>query len=321
MNLVKVIGVEKMSSELNTEIENDEDTNDIEIMEFTISNNIFGIKVSSVKEIMMDNKVKPIPHAHPCVEGVFKPRDVLLTVINLAHYLDLSNDSENQRSLFIITSFEDVHVAFRVDAVVGIKHVSKENIDKPDKTIYGGQDGIALGIAKCDDHLITVLNFEKIISNLSIESLIQTSNISGMGSRSKNNIPIVVVQNSVSLSKMILQYLELAGFTNVKQFDDGENAWQYLNNLDMDKDILESVACVITDIEMPKMDGHKLTKAIKSNDNFKQIPIIIFSSLISKEMEVKGREAGADAQISKPDISKLISILDDLLGVNNNDEE
>ncbi|MFZ2537497.1 MAG: chemotaxis protein [Oscillospiraceae bacterium] len=306
-----------MSSTTDKGILLDAGTNEIEIMEFTICNNTFGINVAKVKEILMDSEIKSMPHSHPSVEGVFKSRDVLLTVINLPHYLGLNSDDAKARSLFIVTSFNKMSVAFRVDSVVGINRISWENIEKPDRTIYGGSEGVATGIANYDDRLITILDFEKIISDISPESGIQVSSITKMGARNENNIPIVVVEDSTLLAKMILECLHLAGFTNIIQFNNGEEAWDYLGGLRQQKNITDSVACVITDIEMPRMDGHRLTKLIKSDKEFKVIPVIIFSSLINDEMRRKGEHLGADAQLSKPDIGKLVSVLDQVIETGN----
>ncbi len=302
-----------MSSGIDTGILLDAGTNEIEIMEFTIHNDTFGINVAKVKEILMDSEIKAMPHSHPSVEGVFKSRDVLLTVINLPHYLGLNSDEEKERSLFIVTSFNKMSVAFRVDAVVGINRISWKNIEKPDKTIYGGSEGVTTGIANFEDRLITILDFEKIVSDISPENGIQVSSITKMGKRSQNNIPIIVVEDSTLLAKMILECLNLAGFTNIIQFNNGEEAWDYLNGFRQQKNITDAVACIITDIEMPKMDGHRLTKLIKSDNEFNVIPVIIFSSLINNEMRKKGEHLGADAQLSKPDIGNLVSVLDGLI--------
>ena len=70
---------------------------------------------------------------------------------------------------------------------------------------------------------------------------------------------------------------------------------------------------IITDIEMPQMDGHRLTKLVKDNERFKKIPLIIFSSLISDEMRIKGRQLGADEQLTKPEIGHLVDVMDHLL--------
>lgn len=291
----------------------DSGTNEIEIMEFTIGGDTFGINVAKVKEIMRNSTVKMMPHAHFAVEGVFKPRDILLTVINLPKYLGFDDTVDKSKSLFIVTSFNHMNVAFRVDTVVGINRISWQDIEKPDRTIYGGSEGVATGIAHCKDHLITILDFEKIVADISPETSIQVSDVTRMGERVEDNHPIVIAEDSMLLAKMILECLHQAGFTNVKKFDNGEDAWKYLNGLPKDQNLLDMVSCVITDIEMPQMDGHRLTKLIKSNDFLKAVPVIIFSSLIDEQMYKKGQELGANAQLSKPDISQLVQILDGLV--------
>jgi two-component system chemotaxis response regulator CheV len=70
---------------------------------------------------------------------------------------------------------------------------------------------------------------------------------------------------------------------------------------------------IITDIEMPQMDGHRLTKLVKDDPDLKHIPLIIFSSLITEEMRIKGKQLGADEQMSKPEIGHLVDVIDRLL--------
>ena len=79
----------------------------------------------------------------------------------------------------------------------------------------------------------------------------------------------------------------------------------------------DKVHCVITDIEMPQMDGHRLTKLIKSDDKLKHLPVIIFSSLVNEEMRRKGESLGADAQLTKPEIGSLVDAIDELLAKRN----
>ena len=101
---------------------------------------------------------------------------------------------------------------------------------------------------------------------------------------------------------------------NIEKFDNGQEAWDYLSNIaEHAEDISKEVALLITDIEMPEMDGHRLTKLVKSNSRLKDIPVIIFSSLITPEMELKGKEVGADEQLTKPEIGHLVSVMDHLL--------
>lgn len=289
-------------------------TNEIEIMEFTIGNEVFGINVAKVTEIMIPSEVKPMQHSHPCVEGVFKPRDTVITVVNLPKYLGLSVP-EDDRTLLIITNFNKMHVAFRVQRVVGIARISWQAIQKPDKIIYGGSDGVATGLAEYDDRLITILDFEKIVAEISPETSIQESEIDALGERNISEAPIVLAEDSVLLSKMIVDCLHKAGYKNVTKFDNGQEAWDYLSAIKNDADFSSKVRCIITDIEMPKMDGHRLTKLVKDDPVLKKTPLIIFSSLINEEMYLKGKSLGADEQLSKPEIGHLVDVIDHLLSI------
>ena len=79
----------------------------------------------------------------------------------------------------------------------------------------------------------------------------------------------------------------------------------------------EQVDLILLDVEMPIMDGHRLTKLVKSDRKLQGIPLIIFSSLITEEMRRKGKELGADEQMSKPEIGHLVKVIDHLLGQGN----
>lgn len=116
------------------------------------------------------------------------------------------------------------------------------------------------------------------------------------------------------LGKMIQEALKRAGYTNVRMYPNGSELWQTLEGYDEER-VDQEVSLIITDLEMPQMDGHRLTKLIKSSKTFQHIPVVIFSSLITDEMRIKGREVGADEQLSKPEIGHLIGVLDKLLGI------
>ena len=298
----------------NTEILLESGTNEIEIMEFMIYGELYGINVAKVKEIMMSDKVKPMPHAHSSVEGIFKPRDTMLTVVDLPFYLTGQQTERQPRDLFVITNFNKMNIAFRVQSVVGIQRISWNDIQKPDKTLNKGEEGVATGIAQCGGELVTILDFEKIVAEIAPETSIQIDEIDALGERQKNYARIICVEDSILLAKLIERALRQAGYVNLVQFNNGQEAWNYLHAIkDSDPDELrEQAALIITDIEMPKMDGHRLTKLVKSDSNLKQIPLIIFSSLISPEMQIKGREIGADEQLSKPEIGHLVTVMDEL---------
>lgn len=104
-----------------------------------------------------------------------------------------------------------------------------------------------------------------------------------------------------------------AGYKNITDFNNGKEAWEYLCSIKDSPDFDQLASLLITDIEMPEMDGHRLTKLVKDDPKMKRIPIIIFSSLINREMQIKGKKLGADEQLSKPEIGHLVEVMDSLL--------
>lgn len=296
-----------------TEILLESGTNEIEIMQFTIYGELYGINVAKVREIMMADHVKPVPHSHEAVEGIFKPRDILLTVIDLPKYLTGRDGEKNPRDLFIITNFNKTHIAFRVHSVVGISRISWKDIQKPDKTITYGEEGVATGIAQCDDKLVTILDFEKIVVDIAPETGIQMSEINALGKRDRSQSRIVLAEDSILLTRMIKEALVKAGYEDIVSFNNGQEAWDYLQSIRDDEDFDKKVSLIITDIEMPEMDGHRLTKLVKEDPIMKAVPLIIFSSLINPEMMIKGKALGADEQLSKPEIGHLVEVMDTLL--------
>lgn len=304
-----------MKMDKQTEILLESGTNELEIMEFTISNQLFGINVAKVTEIMQSSPVKPMQNAHADIEGIYKPRDKVITVIDLAKYLGLPPSEDNSRDIFIVTNFNQLQFAFHVHTVVGIDRISWTMIQKPDKIIYGGDEGVATGIAEFEGRLISILDFEKIIAEISPETSIQVSDVDGLSERDRTSLPILVAEDSMLLSKLINESLHKAGYINTIKADNGQEAWDFLHEAKNSGDpIREHVACIVTDIEMPQMDGHRLTKLIKTDSVLKDIPVIIFSSLIDEAMREKGVQLGADEQLSKPEIGNLVSVIDRLTG-------
>ena len=204
-------------------------------------------------------------------------------------------------------------IAFRVHSVVGISRISWRDIQKPDNAVSGGADGVATGIAQCNGDLVTILDFEKIVAEIAPETSIQLSEIDQLGPRERSSQPVYIAEDSLLLSRMIQEALGKAGYTNLHMFPNGQELWDTLTDMKTQGTAPNEVALVITDIEMPQMDGHRLTKLIKSDRVLCKIPVILFSSLISEEMRVKGKQVGADEQLSKPEIGHLVAVMDQLL--------
>ena len=289
-------------------------TNELEVLEFIIWTNHYGINVAKVREIVPYEKITPVPNAHEYVEGIFMPRDTMISVVNLAKVTGNYNCCHSDSDMLIITNFNKLHIGFHVEQVAGIHRVSWEHIIVPDATINSVDHGITTGVIKMDDRIIIILDFEKIISDISPETGLKVKEIEALGERERNDYPIYIAEDSALLAQLIHDSLYKAGYVNIDISNNGQACYDKLvalKNQYGDK-ITDHVKCVITDIEMPLMDGHRLTKLIKSDDILKNIPVAIFSSLITEEMERKGRELGADIQMSKPEIGQLVSELDKL---------
>ena len=279
-----------------------------------MAGNSYGINVAKIKEIIIYQPVTPVPNAHPSIEGIFMPRDVMITAIDLKNCLGRGESKPS--GLFIITNFNKLNIAFHVENVLGIHRVSWRDIIKPDVTISTTEESVSTGIIKKDGKLIIILDFEKIVSDINPETGLKLSDIVELGERKRSNVPILIAEDSPLLNKLIVDSLKKAGYTNLIHTENGQQAYDVINQCKADGTLREHVGIIVTDIEMPEMDGHRLTKLVKSDETTSHIPIIIFSSLVNEEMKKKGSALGADAQLSKPEIGNLVRIVDQLVEEN-----
>ncbi len=299
---------------MDTKILLENGTNELEVLEFKLDGNAYGINVAKIKEIINYQEVTPVPNAHPSVEGIFMPRDVMITAIDLKNCLQRGVSEPG--GLFIVTNFNKLDIAFHVDSVVGIHRVSWREIIKPGTTISTSEDGVSTGIIKFDDRLIIILDFEKSVTDINPETGLKVADIEELGERHRIDVPILIAEDSPLLNKLIVDSLHKAGYVNLIHTENGQQAYDVIQECKKEGTLREHVQCIITDIEMPIMDGHRLTKLVKSDDETKNIPIVIFSSLVNDDMKRKGEALGANAQLSKPEIGNLVRVVDELVLAN-----
>lgn len=285
-------------------------TNELEVLEFMVGSQSFGINIAKVNEIMNYQPMIPVPDSPPEFEGVFTPRDTVISVIDLHKVLN-KESPDPDHDLLIICHFNQMDVGFHVSSVKGIQRISWEDIEKPPRISGDGSHNIATGIAKLSDRIILILDFEKIVSDINRSAVIDPSGIMENGA-DKSDKHIVIAEDSPFLNTLIQNTLADAGYKNVVSFDNGKDAWDYISgHKQLGGNILDQISCLISDIEMPKMDGHHLTKLIKDDDVLNAIPVFLFSSLINEQMRIKGESVGADAQFSKPQIGNLINYINE----------
>ncbi|MGG1290530.1 chemotaxis protein [Bacillus smithii] len=297
----------------NTTVLLESGTNELEIVEFEVNGNKYGINVIKVREIILPVPVTFIPHSHPHVEGIIELRGEILPVIDMMSVLGFENSQPKENDKFIVTEFNRQKAVFRVNNVSKIHRISWQSIEKPSE-IYQGKSSEIIGVIKMNGEMLLLLDFEKIMVDINPTSGIQVEQVKKLGKRERSNKKIIVVEDSLLLRKLLEETLGEAGYVNVDFFENGQEALSYLESLIKDEsDIAEKVQLVITDIEMPQMDGHHLTKRIKDNPSLKKLPVIIFSSLITNELRHKGEMVGADEQVSKPEINELIKKIDEYI--------
>lgn len=288
-------------------------TNELEIVEFEVANNKFGINVIKVKEIIQPIPVTFIPHVHPHVEGIIQLRGEVLPVVDMLKVLGIPTENRNPQQKYIVAEFNKQRVVFHVDNVTQIHRISWDQIEKPSDMYQGGSSQV-IGVIKSQEEMILLLDFERIMVDINPESSISVDAVKKLGKRERTEKKVIIAEDSPLLRKLLFDTMNEAGYVNTEFFENGRDAYEYLEALaKADKSIENHVQLVVTDIEMPQMDGHHLTKKIKSHPDLKKLPVIIFSSLITDDLRHKGEQVGAEEQISKPEIAELILRMDKLI--------
>lgn len=285
-------------------------TNELEVIAFTIDEGTFGINVLKVREIINPLPIVKVPNSHPNVEGIIRLRDEVITVVDLAKVLGFPPSEDSEKDKFIVAELNQMKVAFHVHNVSRIHRISWEQIEKPTE-LSQGLEASTIGVVKMDEQMLLLLDYEKIVVDINPESGINVGQLKFLGKRERSMKKIVVAEDSPILRKLLQDTLSEAGYVNVQFFDDGKEAWEFLEQIKQsESDVHQEIQLVITDLEMPKMDGHHLTKRIKDDVRLNVLPVIIFSSLITGDLYHKGIRVGADAQVSKPEILELVHIID-----------
>ncbi|EAF2483030.1 TPA: chemotaxis protein, partial [Listeria monocytogenes] len=276
-------------------------TNELEIVTFTVGENLFCINVLKVKEIIHPLEVTPVPDSNPAIEGVSQVRGEIMPVVNLARVMKLP-EIEPENTKFIITELNQMKIVFRVDEVHRIQRISWEQIEEPEKLSIGLEE-LAVGIVKLDGNLVLLLDYEKIIYEISGNADFAVTGEDRIARKvNREEKTIFIAEDSQMLRQLLEDTLHEAGYTNLQFFANGREAQEHIFKLlkEQKEQTFENVNLLITDIEMPQMDGHHLTKVIKEDEIGRELPVVIFSSLITEDLEHKGAGVGADAQVSKP---------------------
>ncbi|WP_350344141.1 chemotaxis protein [Proteinivorax tanatarense] len=275
-------------------------TNELEIVIFKVGDLSLGVNVAKVESIITHQKITGLPNTHPNIKGVINHRGRVLPVLDMANTLNKECGKNEQERLLILMYINNSDFVIEISEVVGIKRLSWDQVETPSEILTMDNETPATGVVKLEDEeVVLILDFEKILADMDQNLSVQKTSItSGLEGRK-----LVVAEDSSFLLEVVNDSFVKAG-AKVEKFSNGKDALTYLESVNIGE-----IYCVITDIEMPVMDGLTLTKNIKENPNLRDIPVILFSSIVSDGLVHKGKSVGADAQITKPEIDKLVSLV------------
>ncbi|WP_018702398.1 MULTISPECIES: chemotaxis protein [Sporomusaceae] len=284
-------------------------TNEFEIVEFVVGEVTYGINVAKVREVINLVPVTKMPNVHPYVDGVFTLRGRVMPLVNLPRCLGQGTDKEPTN--IIVSELNEFYVGFLVHGVSRIHRISWSAMEEPPAI---SSSEMVVGIVKMAEKMVLLLDFEKIVSEINPEINQKLTSIPTANERLtalRKTKRVLVAEDSPLLRDLLVGTLHEAGYEEVIVCHNGQQAWERLEAIAKSgEDMNNYVNIVITDIEMPKMDGHHLLKRIREESRLAGLPVFIFSSLINEEMRRKGENLGADGQISKPEIVQLIDLID-----------
>ncbi len=306
-------------------------TNEMELLEFIVGSQGFGVNVAKIQAIEpYDRKrVTRIPNAHPSVAGMLLFREKTIPLIDLTTELDMV-DKQTQKSdsqegaepptrIVLAMEFNRMAAAFLVDGVNRIHRISWEQIS-PLSPLFVEHAADFTGSVQLEGRDILIVDVEKIVA----EVLPAEHEAAKPGDENwspyeyeRAGIKIILAEDSGTIRNMLLDVLKNGNYTDVESFDNGGDALSAINERvakakQTNTPLPEHLNIVISDIEMPKMDGLALCKRIKQEMCITGLPIIMFSSLINEQMIEKCKSVGADAYISKPQFGELVNLLDKL---------
>lgn len=286
-------------------------TGEVEVIVFLVNNHRYCVNVLKAREIIQLTDVRPATDGNQSILGITNVRDKVMTVIDLSYILDKTSTQDVKGKMALVCEFNRKQVMFAVDSIEGIHRVKWSDITKPDSLVRGS---LAIGNILTDNGILLMLDFEKIIADLTKDEMSHMRQ--GITTRAERAAKrIYMADDSKTIRELLKETLLEAGYTNIVEFDNGKDVLEAIVKLKetYGENFTEALDLLITDIEMPLLDGHTVTRKIKEDNILQALPVVIFSSLITEDLHHKGEKVGADRQISKPSLGDLISAIDSLL--------
>jgi len=289
-------------------------SNEMELVDFRIYKEqdgevyegIYGVNVSKVREIIKLPNLTKLPGGPEYIDGIFDLRGIVIPVVNLASWMDITTPKDKiLNSRIIITEFNNVLIGFHVHEARRIRRVSWEDIES---TSFTSSDEGAFsktkitGVTKIEnDEVLLILDLESIIEDLGL--YVPTTEVD-VKSIQKFKGTALVLDDSVTARRLVKNAMTDMGFNVVEAIDGVEGLKKLDEMLNIFGDTIEDeLRIIVSDVEMPQMDGFTFASRIKKDKRLKNIPLVFNSSISDHFSDLRGKEAGADAYLTKFDSS------------------
>lgn len=299
-------------------------TNELEILEFYINAGapamtedqtqeqdrcILGVNVAKVLEVIENPGLDRPEHApHPCFMGVLPLRGRVLPVLDLGVWLGLEREP-HPHDVIIVTEFSQTVTGFIVSGVVDIHRVFWKDVEPPSGVLSRLDESSIVGLTRIDDHFVQLVDLEYIISEFD-ESARPSKDFESF--EDDVRWKALVADDSKVIRGLMEEVMGRANF-DYHVVTNGEDGLKYVMKMkqeakDQGLEITDLLNVIVSDIEMPSMDGFTMTKHIKDDPVLSRLPVILYSSLITPELRHKGEAVKADEQVAKPDLGEVPSI-------------
>ncbi len=292
-------------------------TNKLEILLFSLGTNsitgrreTFGINVFKVREVMRTPPITSAPEMPASVEGMVSLRGVLVPVVDLARYAGVATDTP--RSIMIVTEYAGHTQGFLVEGVDTILRLDWSQMKVPPEMLMAEMGGLVTAVTELPDgRLVMMMDVEKVLSETTnYDDEVVYRNIKPL---SDPKLTVFFADDSIVARKQITRTLDAMNVKYVSSIN-GRDAWNELEKIAAyaeasGQEITDLVSLVLTDIEMPEMDGYILTKKIKTDPRFAGVPVIMHSSLSGMSNQQLGKSVGVDEYVPKFEAQKLSETL------------
>ncbi len=283
-------------------------TNELEVLVFGLGDQSYGVNVAKVREVILPVPIAASPGQPPDVMGMFNLRSVVLPLVNLHTYFGIEPTDDNpENHRIIVTEFNGAQAAFKVERVDHIHRMSWKSIRSvPDET--GSEHMSVTGITEIGDKLVLMLDFESVFDHISMQNTLHITSVDNELGVDRESVNVFIADDSKFIRNIMYNVLTGSGYTNVTAFNNGLDCWEAIQASANGEGTQPNI--LVTDIEMPQMDGLHLTRKVRTLPATASLPVLLFSSLITDDTRHKGDDVGANQQIAKPELPKLVQIVD-----------